>query len=456
MSLHIIILAAGKGTRMQSYLPKVLHKIANLPLLEHVLITAGKLNPAKIHVIYGDHGDLLRQTLAAYQVNWIPQVEQLGTAHAVMQALPFVQDASKILILYGDVPLIQPQTLTQLINQLPPNQGLSLLTANLADPTGLGRIIRNEFGNITAIIEHKDASPAEQQIQEINSGIMATTAQILNDYLAKIQTNNAQNEYYLTDIINMLAIDQRPITSITTTNHAEILGVNNKQQLAELERHHQLTLAKQLMQQGVTLLDPARFDLRGHLTAAQNVTIDINVIIEDQVTIGANTTIQANNCLKNSIIGNNVVIKPNCIIEGAMIADNCVIGPFARIRPGSQLQTGAHVGNFVELKNTTLGKHSKAGHLSYLGDAVIGDQVNIGAGTITCNYDGVNKYATIIEDQAFIGSNTALVAPVTIGKAATIGAGSVITANAAAEKLTLARGKQVTVDNWQRTTKKEK
>lgn len=454
MSLHIIILAAGKGTRMKSKLPKVLHKIGNIPLLEHVIITAQKLCPEIIHVIYGDNSDLLQESLKAYQINWIKQVKQLGTAHAVMQALPFIQNADKILILYGDVPLIEQTTLIQLIENLPPN-GINLLTANFDNPAGLGRIIRDEFGNIKAIIEQSDASIEQLQIKEINSGIMVTTQQLLNNYLNKIQAHNAQHEFYLTDIIKMLVIDNLPIKSITASSQEEILGINDKKQLAYLERYYQKKSAANLMQQGLTLIDPARFDLRGNLHLAQDITIDINVIIEGAVFIDENTTIQANNYIKNTTIGKNVVIKPNCVIEDAIIEDNCIIGPFARIRPNTYLQQGSHVGNFVELKNTKLGKNSKANHLSYLGDAIIGDKVNIGAGTITCNYDGVNKYKTIIEDQVFIGSNTSLVAPITIGKEAVIGAGSVITRDACARKLTLARSKQITLDNWQRKPKKQ-
>lgn len=451
MSLHIIILAAGKGTRMKSNLPKVLHKIANTSLLEHVVITAQKLCPEVIHVVYGDNGNLLQESLKAYQINWVHQAKQLGTAHAVMQALPFLQNSDKVLILYGDVPLITQKTLLQLSENLPLG-GISLLTANFTDPTGLGRIIRDECGNIRAIIEHKDASIEQLQIKEINSGIMATTHQVLANYLDKIQTNNIQNEYYLTDIINMLATNGRSIKSIQAENLEEITGVNNKKQLAYLERCYQKISADSLMEQGLTLLDPARFDLRGNLTVSQDVTIDINTIIEGRVSIDKNTYIQANNYIKNATIGKNVVIKSNCVIEDAIIEDNCIIGPFARIRPGTHLQQDSHVGNFVELKNTKLGKNSKANHLSYLGDAIVGDKVNIGAGTITCNYDGVNKYKTIIEDQAFIGSNTSLVAPVTIGKEAVIGAGSVITTSACEKKLTLSRAKQITLDNWQRKT----
>lgn len=453
MSLHIVILAAGKGTRMKSNLPKVLHKIANISLLEHVVITVQKLCPEAIHVVYGDNGDLLQESLKAYPINWVRQAKQLGTAHAVMQALPFIQNAGKVLILYGDVPLIEQKTLVRLIENLPLG-GISLLTANFDDPAGLGRIIRNELGNVKAIIEDKDATFLQLQIKEINSGIMVTTHQVLDHYLNKIQTHNAQNEFYLTDIINMLVVDGLPVKSIAVGNQEEVLGVNDKKQLAHLERYYQKKMAYGLMEQGLILLDPARFDLRGNLTISKDIAIDINVIIEGVVSIGENTNIQANNYIKNTVIGKNVIIKPNCVIEDAVIEDNCIVGPFARIRPSTHLQQGSHVGNFVELKNTKLGKNSKANHLSYLGDAIIGDKVNIGAGTITCNYDGVNKYTTIIEDQAFIGSNTSLVAPVTIGKEAVIGAGSVITANACEKKLTLARSKQITLDNWQRKLEK--
>jgi bifunctional UDP-N-acetylglucosamine pyrophosphorylase/glucosamine-1-phosphate N-acetyltransferase len=452
MSLHVVILAAGKGARMRSYLPKVLHKLAGKPLLEYVIKTAHSLYPQKIHVIYGEGGSLVRTRLQQYDVNWIEQAEQLGTGHAVMQALPFIEHATQILILYGDAPLVSATTLTQLVQGMP-QDGMNLLTAKFFDPSGLGRIIRDDLGAIKAIIEHKDASPLQLHIREINSGIMVTTAKILRDYLPRLDKHNTQGEYYLTDIIALLARDGLPINSLLAVNPEEVTGINDKQQLADLERQYQKNIAAELMRLGLTLLDPARFDVRGDLTVANDVVIDVNVVIEGKVSIGANTTIEANNFLKNVCIGENVSIKANCVIEGATIAHNCIIGPFARIRPGTHIEEGARVGNFVEIKNAKIGKNSKTGHLSYLGDTMIGDNVNVGAGTITCNYDGVNKHQTIIESGVFIGSNTSLIAPVKIGKNATIAAGSVVVENAPAEKLTIARTRQITIDNWKRKNK---
>jgi bifunctional UDP-N-acetylglucosamine pyrophosphorylase/glucosamine-1-phosphate N-acetyltransferase len=453
MSLHIIILAAGKGTRMRSSLPKVLHKLGDKPLLEHVIKTAQNLHPQKIHVVYGDGGSLVRESLGHYDINWIEQTKQLGTGHAVMQTLPFIEHASQVLILYGDVPLITPTILKQLIQEMP-TTGVNLLTTEPHDPSGLGRIVRDDLGTIKAIVEHKDASPLQLQIKEINSGILVTTSKILRDYLPKLHPHNAQGEYYLTDIIAMLVKDGLPANSLLTLNSEEVTGINDKQQLATLERQYQKNLAANLMRQGLTLIDPARFDLRGDLIVSNDITIDINAVIEGKVSIDTNTIIGPNNYLKNVRIGKNVTIKANCVIEDATIGDNCTVGPFARIRPGTHLAEGARVGNFVEVKNTKIGKKSKANHLSYLGDTIIGEDVNIGAGTITCNYDGLEKHQTIIEAGVFIGSNTALIAPVKISKNATIGAGSVITNDAPEEKLTIARAQQVTIENWQRKKKK--
>ncbi|EKE00566.1 MAG: hypothetical protein ACD_21C00327G0002 [uncultured bacterium] len=449
MSLHIIILAAGKGTRMKSALPKVLHKLGGMPLLEHVIKTAQNLHPEKIHVVYGDGGSLVRERLNEYDINWVEQPKQLGTGHAVMQVLPFIEHASQVLILYGDVPLITTTTLEQLIREMP-RDGVNLLTVEFPDPSGLGRIVRDSSGKIQAIVEHKDATSTQLQVKEINSGVLVTTSKILRNYLPRLHQNNAQGEYYLTDVIAMLVGDKLPINSLLTTNPEEVTGINDNLQLAQLERQYQKNLAANLMRQGLHLIDPTRFDLRGDLTCASDVTIDVNAVIEGAVSIGAKSAIGPNSFLKNVKIGKNVVIRANCVIEDAIIEDNCIVGPFARIRPGTRLEEGAHVGNFVEVKNTTVGKRSKANHLSYLGDTIIGDEVNIGAGTITCNYDGVNKYQTIIEAGVFIGSNTSLIAPVKIGKNATIGAGSVITQDAPEEKLTIARAKQTTIENWQR------
>lgn len=454
MSLHIVILAAGKGTRMKSNLPKILHQLAGKPLLEHVIKTAQNLHPDKIHVVYGNGGSLARERLSQYDVNWVEQPKQLGTGHAVMQALPFIEHASRVLILYGDCPLITTATLEQLIREMP-RDGVNLLTANFSDPNGLGRIVRDSLGSIQAIVEHKDATSTQLQFKEINSGLLVTTSKILRSYLPRLHSNNAQGEYYLTDIIAMLVSDHIPINSLITTYPEEVTGVNDNLQLAQLERQYQKNLAADLMRQGLRLIDPARFDLRGDLTCASDVTIDVNAVIEGQVSINTNSIIGPNNFLRNVKIGKNVVIRANCVIEDATIEDSCIIGPFARIRPGTHLEESAHVGNFVEIKNTAVGKRSKANHLSYLGDTIIGDEVNIGAGTITCNYDGADKHQTIIETGVFVGSNTSLVAPVKVGKNAIIGAGSVITQDAPEDKLTIARTQQVTVENWKRKNKKK-
>ena len=446
MSLHIIILAAGKGTRMKSNVPKVLHKLGPKPLLEHVIQTAQSLHPQKIHVVCGEDNALIRKHFQQYDINWTIQAEQLGTGHAVIQTLPSIAHTSQVLILYGDVPLVTQTTLQQLIKNMP-TDGMNLLTAKFFDPSGFGRIVRDHTGIIKAIIEHKEASATQLEINEINSGILTTTSKVLRNYLPRLNKNNTQNEYYLTDIIALLVADGVPINSLLTTS-TEVMGVNDKLQLAKLERQYQNNLATNLMQQGLTIIDPTRFDLRGDLTFAQDIVIDVNVILTEQVTIGANTYIGPNNFLKNVSIGNNVSIQANCVIEDAIIEDHCIIGPFARIRPGTHLQAQSRVGNFVEIKNTKLGKNSKANHLSYLGDTTVGEHVNIGAGTITCNYDGVAKHHTIIESGAFVGSNTALVAPLKIGKNATIGAGSTITEDPPAEKLTIARARQITIKNW--------
>lgn len=453
MNLHIIILAAGKGTRMYASNPKVLHLLGGKSLLEHVISTAKMLHPKKIHIVYGGDGELVKKQLQNYDVNWIEQAQRLGTGHAVMQALPKIEQGAQVLILYGDVPLITQATLERLIKTMPAD-GLNILTAEFNDPTGLGRIIRDNLGEVSAIVEDKDTSPAERQIKEINSGILVTTSKILRNYLPRLNKNNAQGEYYLTDIISLLHKDNVVVDSLLTDDPQEISGVNDKKQLADLERLYQKKIANRLMHSGLTLMDPNRFDLRGELKVGRDVVIDINVIVEGKVTIGNGVMIGSNNYLKNVKIGNNIIVKANCVIEDAVISDNCTIGPFARIRPGSHLASGVRIGNFVEVKNSRLGRNSKANHLSYVGDAVIGKDVNVGAGTITCNYDGVHKYKTVIEDGTFVGSNTSLVAPVKLGKKSVIGAGSVITENAPANKLTLARSRQVTIKDWRRKKKK--
>lgn len=454
--LHIVILGAGKGTRMNSMLPKVLQKLAGRPLLEHIIDTSLQLNPKQIHVIYGYGGELVKKNIAKnyqYIINWVEQKAQLGTGHAVQQVLPYLPEDAQVLILYGDAPLVSLQTLQKLLQTLN-SHDVTVLTAIINNPSGYGRIIRNnDANNITAIIEDKDASAVEKNICEINSGIIATNTNILHKYLPKIQPRNQQGEYYLTDVISLAIAGNNKVTTITTNNELEIIGVNTKTQLAQLERSYQQQLAQQLMEQGVTVIDPQRLDIRGKTDIKEDVTLDVNVILEGEISIGVNSTIGANCYLKNVIIGSNVEIRPNCVIEGAVIENNCIIGPFARIRPHSNLAQGSHVGNFVEIKNSSLGQGTKANHLSYVGDATVGNVVNIGAGTITCNYDGANKYNTIIGDGAFIGSGCELIAPIKIGHHATIGAGSTLSFDAPSDKLTVARSKQTVIDDWQRPTK---
>lgn len=456
MTLSIVILAAGQGKRMHSHLPKVLHPLAGKPLLEHVISTSLTLNPAQPPIIvYGHQGAQLRQALAHHDINWVEQKEQLGTGHAVLQALSVIPPQHRVLVLYGDVPLISVETLNRFIASTP-ESALGIITARLPDPTGFGRIIRDNQHNIIQIIEEKDANETERAIREINSGIYLIPANHLQKWLPTLSNNNAQKEYYLTDIIRLAANEKISINSIQPTHFQEVCGVNDRVQLSQLERFYQHECVLQLMMQGVTLLDPMRFDLRGELTVGRDVCIDINVIIEGKVSIGNNCSIGANCILRDTIIANGVIIHANSVIDGADIAENCTIGPFARIRPGTELSSNVHVGNFVEIKKSWVGKGSKINHLSYIGDSEIGKQVNVGAGTITCNYDGVNKHKTIIGDNAFIGSNSQLVAPVTIGEGATIGAGSTISRDAPANQLTLCRAQQRSIEHWQRPLKKEK
>lgn len=429
---------------MKSSLPKVLHSIGGKPMLEHVINTARQLNPNKIVVVCGDSSDEVKAHFSNNDVTWVKQAEQLGTGHAVQQALPHLADDAEIIVLYGDVPLIQAATLEKL-----KGADLTLLTSYFQNPTGLGRIIRDDQSNILAIVEQRDASPEQLQINEINSGIISTKVAFLKEWLPKLKNKNAQKEYYLTDIVAMAVAESKQVNSVLA-DPSEVRGVNDRKELAQLERILQVRTAQFLQERGVTIVDPNRFDCRGDLTVDRDVSIDINVIFEGDVTIGRKTQIGANCIIKNSVIGEGVEIKANSMIEDAIIANAAVIGPFARLRPGAKIAKGAHVGNFVEIKNTTLGEGSKANHLSYLGDATIGTNVNIGAGTITCNYDGVNKHHTTIENDAFVGSNTELVAPVTIGAGATIGAGSTITEDAPAGKLTLGRATQKTIDGWAR------
>ena len=449
--IHGIILAAGKGTRMNSSKPKVLQILSGKTLLGHVLAQAQQLC-SKVHVVYGFGGDQVRQHINDDSVNWVEQANQLGTGHAVQQAMPHIDDDSISLILYGDVPLIEQATLNDLITQAQ-KSGVALLSVILDNPTGYGRIIRQN-DQIQAIVEQKDANDEQLAICEVNTGIMAVDSGLLKTYLNDLNSNNAQGELYLTDIIEMAVSDAKTIAFVITQNEFEVAGVNDKVQLAELERTFQKNQATQFMQQGLTLKDPARFDCRGSLSFGQDCEIDINVVIEGEVTLGDNTTIAPNCIIKDTTIGSNVSILANSVIEDAVIGDGASIGPFARIRPEANIGENAKIGNFVEVKKSTIGKGSKVSHLSYVGDTTMGENVNIGAGVITCNYDGANKHQTIIEDGAFVGSDTQLIAPVTIGKNATIGAGSTITKDVADAQLSLSRSKQTTLKNWQRPVKK--
>ena len=450
--VNVVVLAAGKGTRMYSAKPKVLHELANRSLLQHTLDTAAAINASAIHIVIGHEAELIRKSLEGQSVNFVLQEQQLGTAHAVHQSLSFLENDAIALVLYGDVPLIQAETLLQLLAPLTENS-MGVLTCIVENPTGLGRIIRDANSHIRAIVEEKDASPEQKQIKEINTGIMAIPVNRLHDWLPRISTNNAQGEYYLTDIIQIALADGCEVLTSFCSDQVEATGVNNRVQLAELERHFQKREANRLMLSGVTLRDPARIDVRGKVVVARDVEIDINVILEGNISIACNVSIGPNCILKNCSIGEGTIIAANTVIEDSVIGKDCNIGPFARIRPGTVLEEEAKIGNFVEVKKSRIGKHSKVNHLSYVGDSTLGDGVNIGAGTITCNYDGVNKYKTLIGDNVFIGSNTALVAPVSIAAGATIGAGSVITRDVALNQLAIARGRQANIDGWQRPKK---
>jgi bifunctional UDP-N-acetylglucosamine pyrophosphorylase/glucosamine-1-phosphate N-acetyltransferase len=455
MTLSVVILAAGQGKRMRSELPKVLHRLAGKPLLEHVIHTIRTLNESLVpHVIYGHQGDQVQQALSHHAIHWVHQSEQLGTAHAVLQALPNIPDHHRVLVLYGDVPLISFATLKKFIAETSPH-AIGMLTAIVNDPKGLGRIIRNSQQQITAIVEEKDATDEQRLLSEINSGIYLLPVDYLKKRLPELNNSNAQKEYYLTDIIACAFQDNIAIQSMLVSNQEEILGVNDKLQLSQLERHYQRQRATELMQAGITIMDPQRIDIRGELSIDTDTTVDVNVIFEGQVTIGKHCSIGPNSYLRDVTLGDHVQIKANSYIEGAQIAAGCVIGPFARIRPTTVLAEQTHIGNFVEIKNSMIGFTTKINHLSYVGDSDIGSKVNIGAGTITCNYDGANKHRTTIKNNVFIGSNSQLIAPVTIGEGATIGAGSTITRHAPANQLTLCRATQRSIANWQRPIKKE-
>lgn len=452
--LNVVILAAGKGTRMFSNKPKVLHEVAGQPILQHVISCAKKLNADKIIVVVGYGSEQVKQAFRHENLVWVEQLEQLGTGHAAQQALPFLDDDATTLILLGDVPLVDASICQELLAQS--KQSLTLLSFTKTDPTGYGRILRNVTNEVIAIVEHKDATAEQRTINEVNTGMMAMPNSYLNNWLERLQNNNAQNEYYLTDIIGFAVQDEIEVNAKLSKDEWSVTGINSKLDLAQIERIYQTRYAQVLLKQGVTLADPARIDVRGQLTVAKDVEIDVGCVFEGNVTLGEGVKIGAYCIIKEVIIAASTVIAPYTHIVEASIGENARIGPYARIRPGTVLQADTHVGNFVELKNAQVDIGSKINHLSYIGDATIGKQVNIGAGTITCNYDGANKFRTIIEDYAFIGSDSQLVAPVIIGAGATIAAGSTITKNAPAGELSLSRGRQMTIKGWKRPVKQAK
>ena len=452
--LDILILAAGKGTRMRSDLPKVLHPIGGKALVQHVADTARQVGGEQLLIIVGHGAEKVEERMAAPDVKFILQAQQLGTGHAVQQALPQLRNDATVLILYGDVPLTRAETLQKLIAGVSENQ-MGLLTVNMQDPTGYGRIVRDTSGAVTAIVEHKDASDEQKKIAEINTGIMAVKAKHLQKWLPALNNNNAQGEYYLTDIIAMAKADGVAIHVEQPNAVEEVEGINNRQQQAALERFYQKQKANELMVAGVTLLDPARIDIRGNLSAGRDVVIDVNCVFEGDVELADGVILEPNCVIINSKIGAGSHIKAYSHIEDSVLAAGCDIGPYARLRPGTELAEGVKIGNFVETKKAVIAKGSKVNHLSYIGDAIVGSNVNVGAGTITCNYDGVNKFKTEIGDNVFVGSNSALVAPVKLGAGSTIGAGSVITKDVEAAELAIARGKQRNIQGWERPTKKK-
>lgn len=452
--INVVILAAGMGKRMRSALPKVLHPLAGKPILSHVLDTARTLSPEKICVIYGYGGERVRQTVGDdSNLIWVEQAQQLGTGHAVKQALPYLEKGSATLVLFGDVPLVKSNTLEELIGKARADN-LVLLTVELDNPTGYGRIVRDsETNRVQAIVEEKDALPSQKAIREINTGIMILPNMYLESWLDRLSNNNTQGEYYLTDIIAMAVDDGIQIETSNPSSEWEVVGVNDKVQLSSLERIYQQDIANKLMEQGVMLADPARLDVRGQLVCGNDVEIDVNCIFEGNVRLGDGVKVNANCILRNVVVSDGTVIHPFSMLEDTRVGENCRVGPYARIRPGTQLDDVVHVGNFVEIKNSHIASGSKVNHLSYIGDTEMGKQVNIGAGTITCNYDGAFKYRTIIEDNVFIGSDSQLIAPVTVAKGSTIGAGSTITRDTPEGQLTLSRVKQISIAHWKRPQK---
>ena len=455
MNLSIVILAAGQGKRMNSDRPKVLQPLAGRPLLGHVIATARSLQPAAIEVVYGHGGDQVRAAFADESLGWALQAEQLGTGHALMQAMPSIADDHLVLVLYGDVPLIRRETLAELIALAGP-RAMSLLTVELPDPTGYGRIVRDVAGRVLKIVEQKDATPQEREITEGNTGVMAVPAGLLRRWLASLRNANAQGEYYLTDVVEMAVAEQVEVRPLVAPTVAEVLGINDRLQLAEVEAEYRRLRARALLQAGVTLADPARVDVRGTLETGRDVFIDVNVVFEGRVRLGDRVRIGPNTVVRDSSIGADTEVFPCCVIDSATIGAGCNIGPFARFRPSSTLADEVHIGNFVEVKNSQMAHGSKANHLAYVGDATVGARVNIGAGTIVANYDGANKHRTVIGDDAHTGSNSVLVAPITIGAGATIGAGSTVAKDVPPGKLTVARAKQVTLDGWKRPVKAPK
>lgn len=449
MKLSVVILAAGDGKRMKSAVPKVLQKLGGLPLIQRVVNTAKSLDPDQIFVVYGSNKPQVCEFLTEFPVNCIEQKIPRGTGDALLKVIDKIPDDHQVLVLYGDTPLIKRETLENLLKIAPP-EGIGLLVAEVSNPTGLGRIIRDQHDDVIAIVEHKDATLDQLNIQEVNTGFLTARASFFKSALPNLKNANAQGEFYLTDVIAMAVKEGKPVKALLVSCEMEARGVNDRKELAALERYFQQSLAEELLLQGVTIVDPQRFDCRGQTDIAADVIIDVNVVFEGHISIGTGSYIGPNCFIKDTKIGENVTIKPQCVIENAVIGDQCLIGPFARIRPDTVLANEVHIGNFVELKKTKVAAKSKVNHLTYLGDTIVGEEVNVGAGTITCNYDGVNKNTTIIEDRVFIGSGTQLVAPVVVAEGAYIGAGSTITQDAPAHQLTLSRVKQQTIRGWKK------
>lgn len=451
--LHVVILAAGEGRRMRSRQPKVMMPVGGRPMLAHVLDAAAGLEPDAIHVVYGHGGDAVREAFTDTGVHWVAQGDQLGTGHAVQQALPGVPDRAVVLVLCGDIPLVPAAALRQLASDAA--GGLAVLTMEPDDPAGYGRVLRDRQGEVTGIVEEKDADAGQRAIREANSGLLAADASLLREWLTRVDNHNAQREYYLTDVIGMAHGDGVPVKATVAGDASRLLGANDRWQMTRLERRYQALQAESLCARGATVMDPARLDVRGRVSVGRDVVLDVNVVLEGEVALGDGVVVEPNCVLRDVRAGEGTRILAGSHLEGAVLGRGCRVGPFARLRPGTELADEAAVGNFVEVKKSFIGAGSKVNHLSYVGDAELGNGVNVGAGTITCNYDGANKHRTVIGNQAFIGSNTALVAPVTVGEGATIGAGSVISKDAPAGELTLSRGRQVTVEGWQRPKKRE-